>query len=143
MDSTTIIPTTPHRGFDPLIEDEEEACLVHRITLTSYDDLYRLEKASVTPDDLSNSELTRFSNDFARCFGVFLFDVRLPHPTEPFLNDLRLWIKEHRHQSVARSCCCRQQQRLRLTPSPLWQKSHSYSFIGHVFRTTWRPSSKP
>lgn len=98
MDNTPHLPTTTHRSFDPLIEDEDEACLVRRITLTSYDDLYRLEKASVTPDDLPNSELTRFSNDFARCFGVFLFDVRLPHPTEPFLNDLRLWIKEHRHQ---------------------------------------------
>ena len=96
MDGTTLIPTTPHRGFDPLIEDEEEACLVRRITLTSYDDLYRLEKASITPDGLPDSELTRFSNAFARCFGVFLFDVRLPHPTTTFLTDLSLWIKEHR-----------------------------------------------
>ena len=98
MDSTAIIPTTPHRGFDPLIEDEEEACLVRRITLTSYDDLYRLEKASITPDELPDSELTRFSSAFARCFGVFLFDVRLQHPTATFLTDLSLWIKEHRHQ---------------------------------------------
>ena len=98
MDSTTIIPTTPHRGFDPLIEDEEEACLVRRITLTSYDDLYCLEKASITPDELPDSELTRFSNAFARCCGVFLFDVRLLHPTATFLTDLSLWIKEHRHQ---------------------------------------------
>ena len=98
MDNTTNLPTTTHRGFAPLIEDEEEACLVRRITLTSHDDLYRLEKASVTPDGLPRSELTRFSSAFARCFGVFLFDVRMPHPTEPFLTDLRLWIKEHRHQ---------------------------------------------
>lgn len=98
MDNTAHIHTTPHCSFAPLIEDEEEACLVRRITLTSHDDLYHLEKASVTPDDLLSSELTRFSNAFARCFGVFLFDVRLPHPTETFLTDLRLWIKEHRHQ---------------------------------------------
>ncbi len=45
MDSTNNIPTTPNCGFESLIEDEEAACLVRRITLTSYDDLYRLEKS--------------------------------------------------------------------------------------------------
>ena len=35
MANTTRIPTTTRRGFDPLIEDEDEACLVRRITLTS------------------------------------------------------------------------------------------------------------
>ena len=47
MDSTNNIPTTPNCGFESLIEDEEAACLVRRITLTSYDDLYRLVKASI------------------------------------------------------------------------------------------------
>ena len=98
MDNTPHLPTTTHRSFDPLIEDEDEACLVRRITLTSYDDLYRLEKASITPDELPNSELTRFSSAFVHYFGVFLFDVRLPNPTATFLTDLSLWIKEHRHQ---------------------------------------------
>ena len=58
MDSTNNIPTTPNCGFESLIEDEEAACLVRRITLTSYDDLYRLVKASISPDDLPNSEST-------------------------------------------------------------------------------------
>lgn len=49
MDSTNNIPTTPNCGFESLIEDEEAACLVRRITLTSYDDLYRLVKASISP----------------------------------------------------------------------------------------------
>lgn len=84
MDSTNNIPTTPNCGFESLIEDEEAACLVRRITLTSYDDLYRLVKASISPDDLPNSELERFGRAFARYFGVFLFDVRMQNPTETF-----------------------------------------------------------
>lgn len=98
MDSTNNIPTTPNCGFESLIEDEEAACLVRRITLTSYDDLYRLVKASISPDDLPNSELERFGRAFARYFGVFLFDVRMQNPTETFLADLGRWIKEHRHE---------------------------------------------
>lgn len=68
MDSTNNIPTTPNCGFESLIEDEEAACLVRRITLTSYDDLYRLVKASISPDDLPNSELERFGRAFARIY---------------------------------------------------------------------------
>ena len=98
MDSTNNIPTTPNCGFESLIEDEEAACLVRRITLTSYDDLYRLVKASISPDDLPNSELERFGRAFARYFGIFLFDVRMQNPTETFLADLGRWIKEHRHE---------------------------------------------
>ena len=97
MDSTTNIPTT-NCGFDSVIEDEDAACLVRRITISGDDDLHRLEKASITPDDLPNSELERFGSAFARYFGVFLFDVRMRNPTETFLADLGRWIKEHRHE---------------------------------------------
>ena len=57
-----------------------------------------LKKASITPDDLPNSELERFGRAFACYFGVFLFDVWMQNPTETFLADLGRWIREHRHE---------------------------------------------
>ena len=98
MDSTNNIPTTPNCGFESLIEDEEAACLVRRITLTSYDDLYRLVKASISPDDLPNSELERFGRAFARYFGVFLFDVRTGNRTALRAASHRSLTKTHSRQ---------------------------------------------
>ena len=128
MDSTNNIPTTPNCGFESLIEDEEAACLVRRITLTSYDDLYRLVKASISPDDLPNSELERFGRAFARYFGVFLFDVRMQNPTSDGGS------RNIAMSAAARSFCCRLLQRR--APSPLWRKQRSYFFSALSLQTT-------
>ena len=92
-----ITNVTSH-SFGPIIEEEEAVCVIRRVDLAGNDDLYCLIKGSnLSSDAAPLSDCARFSSTFTSRFGVFLFNVSQPKPTEPFLADLGLWIKEHRH----------------------------------------------